>query len=260
LTVSEASATPTWPALTYETLPWQPSEPATGSRTALRRHRGPYQAAVAPEIARTTVLLPSETAAVIDEAGAEIARFDAELGHEIAPFAAVLLRSESAASSKIENLTASARAIAEAELHGHASRNATLIVANEFGAVPRPSPSRLMAGPLARFTESDDDATIESISRVRRLNALTYGHAGPVLHEVQATHSDGRIEVRPSPWLVLLAADTAQCCYRAVMSRWWGEAGLYPGPAEKWLSHVTETAARWEAVLDKLHELPDSWY
>ena len=49
----------------------------------------------------------------------------------IAPFAAVLLRSESAASSQIENLTASARAIAEAELPGvGAKRNAEMIVAN----------------------------------------------------------------------------------------------------------------------------------
>jgi len=68
---------------------------------------------------------------VAEEAAAEIARFDAELGREIAPFAAVLLRSESAASSKIERLTASARAIAEAELHGHTGRNASLIVANQ---------------------------------------------------------------------------------------------------------------------------------
>jgi len=142
--------TPTWPALTYESLPWQPSEPATGSRTALRRHRGPYQAAVAPAIVGVTVLLPSETAAAIDEAGAEIARFDAELGHEIAPFAAVLLRSESAASSKIENLTASARAIAEAELHGHASRNASLIVANE----------RAMSAAIALAERIDGDAIL----------------------------------------------------------------------------------------------------
>ncbi len=43
----------------------------------------------------------------------------------------MLLRSESAASSKIENLTASARAIAEAETLGHSSRrNASVIVAN----------------------------------------------------------------------------------------------------------------------------------
>jgi hypothetical protein len=36
--------------------------------------------------------------------------------NEIAPFAAVLLRSESASSSRIENLTSSARSIALAEL------------------------------------------------------------------------------------------------------------------------------------------------
>lgn len=96
----------------------------------LARHRGPYSAAVVPPIGNTSVRLPSGTAALVDEAAAEIARFDAELGHDIAPFAAVLLRSESAASSKIENLTASARAIAEAEL-GPGKRNASLIVANE---------------------------------------------------------------------------------------------------------------------------------
>jgi Fic family protein len=67
----------------------------------------------------------------VEEAAAEVARFDAELGREVAPFAAVLLRTESAASSKIENLTASARAIAEAELLPDGRRNAGLIVANE---------------------------------------------------------------------------------------------------------------------------------
>ncbi|ORB52364.1 hypothetical protein BST42_15550 [Mycolicibacterium rhodesiae] len=47
-----------------------------------------------------------------ESASREVARFDAELGSDIAPFASVLLRSESAAGSQIENLTASARAIA----------------------------------------------------------------------------------------------------------------------------------------------------
>jgi hypothetical protein len=75
---------------------------------------------VVPEIAKRAVPLPPETTALIDDAAAEVARFDAELGREMAPFAADLLRSESAASSKIENLTASARAIAEAELHPYA--------------------------------------------------------------------------------------------------------------------------------------------
>lgn len=56
--------------------------------------------------------------------------FDAELGGEIAPFAAVLLRSESAASSQIENLSASARKIAEAEVNGSGTEHAEMIVGN----------------------------------------------------------------------------------------------------------------------------------
>jgi Fic family protein len=112
-------------------LPWELDDTVPASRTARRRHRGPYVAAVVPQISKLPVPLAADTAAVIDEAAAEIARFDAELGHEIAPFAAVLLRSESAASSKIENLTASARAIAEAEVQGHGGQNASMVVANQ---------------------------------------------------------------------------------------------------------------------------------
>jgi Fic family protein len=128
--VSDRATPATWPAVSYEERPWRPVD-VPASLTAKRRHRGPYQAAVVPEIAGLAVAIPSDTAAVAEEAAAELARFDGELGREIAPFAAVLLRTESAASSKIENLTASARAIAEAELAGHGGRNASLIVANE---------------------------------------------------------------------------------------------------------------------------------
>nr|WP_244917545.1 Fic family protein [Mycobacterium shimoidei] len=82
-------------------------------------------------IAALEVNLPSAVLADAEEASQEIARFDTELGGEIAPFASVLLRTESAASSKIENLTASARAIAEAEILGTSGRrNAAMIVAN----------------------------------------------------------------------------------------------------------------------------------
>jgi Fic family protein len=119
-----------WPSVAAESLPWDLPERGPVSRTARRRHRGPYEAALVPVIAAQTVHLPAETLAEIDEAGAEIARFDAELGAEIAPFAAVLLRSESAASSRIENLTASARAIAEAELRPGRPGNAPLVLAN----------------------------------------------------------------------------------------------------------------------------------
>lgn len=114
----------------YETLTWDaPTE--AGYLRAAQRQSGDYQAAIPAEIAALEVGLPSHVLAVAEEAGQEIARFDTALGGEIAPFAAVLLRTESAASSKIENLTASARAIAEAESLGNAKRrNAAMIVAN----------------------------------------------------------------------------------------------------------------------------------
>lgn len=108
-----------WPPIRYERLPWHSRyEPGTASRTEMRKHTGPYEAAVVPAIATLDVPLPATTSAAAADAAAEIARFDAEVGAEIAPFQAVLLRSESAANSWIENLTASARAIAEAALGG----------------------------------------------------------------------------------------------------------------------------------------------
>jgi Fic family protein len=120
-------------AVDYETFTWE--FPVVGGYqlsdlSAARRQAGQYRAAIPAQIADLAVRLPSQTLADAEEASHEIARFDVELGAEIAPFSAVLLRTESAASSNIENLTASARAIAEAELGDTSRRNATLIVAN----------------------------------------------------------------------------------------------------------------------------------
>lgn len=121
-------------ALTYETLTREaPVEAGYGlaDLRAAQRQAGKYDAAIPASIAELAVTLPAAVLADAEEASNEITRFDAELGDEIAPFSSVLLRSESAASSNIENLTASARAIAEAEALGDTSRrNATLIVSN----------------------------------------------------------------------------------------------------------------------------------
>jgi len=119
-----------WPPLAWEDVPWASDPHESMSRTARRRHRGPYRAALVPRIHDAELGLPASTSALAVDATAEIARFDAEMGQEIAPFASVLLRSESAASSRIENLTASARAIAEAELTPGSGTNARQIVAN----------------------------------------------------------------------------------------------------------------------------------
>lgn len=74
----------------------------------------------------------------------------------------MLLRSESAASSKIENLTASARAIAEAEL-GQGGKNASIIVANQramtaaIDLADRIDPDAILAMHAALLGASDPD-------------------------------------------------------------------------------------------------------
>lgn len=143
---------PGWPALTYESRPWRSKLPPEAfSRAARARHTGPYDAAVVPPIADRDVVVSPAVSALADEASTEIARFDAELGHEVAPFGAILLRSESASSSQIEHLTSGARAIALAEIGQESKRNAALIVANE----------RAMRSAIALADRLDGDAILQ---------------------------------------------------------------------------------------------------
>ena len=112
-------------------MSWVPGLPADLVPRAVRqRHSGPYRAAVVSPVASSTPRIDGRTAALADEASREIARFDAQVGSEIAPFATVLLRSESASSSQIEKLTAGAKAVAVAELGEGTSRNAISVLGN----------------------------------------------------------------------------------------------------------------------------------
>ena len=140
-----------WPAISYESLPWDLDDRGPISKTQRRRVAGPYEAAITANIANIDALpLPLATQALADDATAAIARFDGSVGTLIAPFASVLLRSESAASSKIEQLTASARAIALAELGVPRANNASQIVAN----------TRAMQAALALADSLDGQAII----------------------------------------------------------------------------------------------------
>lgn len=124
-------------AVSWESLPWEyRSSGFPMNRRERTASRGDYQAAIPALIAPTPVVIDPVTLAASDDARAEISRFDAELtstlpGAEIAPLAGVLLRTESASSSQIENITARAKALALAEL-GMAKygSNATLVAAN----------------------------------------------------------------------------------------------------------------------------------
>ncbi|MFZ0905115.1 MAG: Fic family protein [Mycobacterium sp.] len=141
-------------AVKYETLTCTtPAEAGyqLADLRAAQRQSGKYEAAIPADIADLQVALPAGVLADAEEASNEIARFDAELGHEVAPFSSVLLRTESAASSNIENLTASARAIAEAETLGDTSRhNATMIVSN----------TEAMKAAIALADRIDEDAIL----------------------------------------------------------------------------------------------------
>lgn len=131
MTPQKTAAPGSWPACGSEEAYWTPDPALAHSHRERRQQTGPYRRAVPPFIANAVMAISSTLAAHIEDASIEIARFDAEMGFEMAPYGAVLLRSESTASSRIEHLTATARAIATTEVgQGRAGSNATEIVAN----------------------------------------------------------------------------------------------------------------------------------
>lgn len=145
-----------WPAIGYEEHLWVPSTRATwGVRSEHAGVGTTYRSAVVPPIAGKVPELGLELSRAAENAEQELARFDAELGQQIASFAPVLLRSEAASSSQIENLTASARAIFSAELGAKRSRNAEEITSNTF--------AMRAAIDLARYL------TVDSIREVHRV-------------------------------------------------------------------------------------------
>lgn len=128
---SNAADPARWPSLESEQHPWVSRFNRDDlTRAQLDRIRQPYSSAVVPKIADLSISIPGDLAADIDEATQLLTRFDAEIGPGGLPFASILLRTESASSSEIENLTSGARAIAEAELGERESGNAAQIVRN----------------------------------------------------------------------------------------------------------------------------------
>lgn len=131
MTTDPPSARPAaWPPFGSETVEWQSVDAGYGPRTGRSGRTGPYDAAVPPSIAEASVVLSTSTVALVAEASAEIARFDGETHAATTSYAALLLRTEAASSSQIENLTSSPTAIALAELGWKGRANADEIVAN----------------------------------------------------------------------------------------------------------------------------------
>lgn len=159
-------------AVSWEELPWRGSTsqiPMTRSERASIRPT--YRAAVPARIAELPFQIESAVAAAIDDARAEIARFDVELsalfpGVEIAPLPSVLLRTESASSSQIENITAGAKALALAEAGVvRYGSNAGLVTANVEA--------------MRRALDLADDVNAESILAIHEVLMHGQKHADP---------------------------------------------------------------------------------
>ncbi|WP_262852780.1 Fic family protein [Mumia quercus] len=128
-----------WPAVGWEEHPWTRLPPYGVSRARLRRHSAPYRAAVLPPIADLPVRLDASVLADAEEATAAIARFDAGLSHafgdtealgELGPLSTLLLRTESASSSRIEHVDTDAGQLALAEIGAATTDDARLVARN----------------------------------------------------------------------------------------------------------------------------------
>lgn len=119
-----------WPALTWATHTWTHRDPLASHRARLL-NTGDFRAAVVPAIQGATPPLPPDVHDAATRATQQMLRFDQAAGGLAAmPFAAVLLRGESATSSQIENLTVRARNLSLAGLGLQTSPNAAMVARN----------------------------------------------------------------------------------------------------------------------------------
>lgn len=125
------------PPLGAEVHTWPPRGTGTFSRRELQRQTGTYESAVVAPIADWQPQLPPAVAADVEEATAALAAFDQYAAGRLSgtdrvlgPMSAVLLRTESASSSQIEQITTGARQLALAEIDADARPNAQTVVGN----------------------------------------------------------------------------------------------------------------------------------
>jgi Fic family protein len=182
---SHGAGSGSWPAVGKEEAIWTPDLNIPHSNRERRQQTGRYLRSIPPFITDAELDVPTNLAAEIEEASNEIVRFDAEFGTVLGPYGSVLLRTEAVSSSRIEQLSASARAIATVETGvGGTGGNAEVIVANA-----RAMQSAIeAAGSLDeaailethRILMRDDQPSIAGKWRVEQ-NWIGPGNAGPRL-------------------------------------------------------------------------------
>ena len=125
------------PLAARERRTWRPRDTGYYSRRELQRQTGEYESIVPITLADWRPSIPAELAADLDDATSALIDFDTYADRRLGagdatlgPMAAILLRSESASSSQIENLTSSARQLALAELGEPSAANSRTVVGN----------------------------------------------------------------------------------------------------------------------------------
>jgi Fic family protein len=99
------------------------------SRRQRLASRGSFFATVPAKISDAPIAISSELAAELEYVTGQLVRFDSSMNLS-APLATILLRTESASSSEVEQLTASAKQLAMAEVTGKTTPNSALIMDN----------------------------------------------------------------------------------------------------------------------------------
>ena len=124
-------------AASTETLCWKPRAPEMHSRAEVVRQTGPYDATIPADVAEWDPRISGEDVADIEDATRQLVEFDRHAQHALGtdnpalePMTAVLLRTESACSSRIEQLTTSAKQLALAEIDEGEKANALTVVGN----------------------------------------------------------------------------------------------------------------------------------
>lgn len=120
-----------------EVMTWKPERPELYSRAERTRQTGQYSASIPALISNWSPTLSGSIVAHIEEAMQQVSDFEEHarrlLGQDnpaLGPMRSILLRTESASSSQIERLTASAKQIALAELGEQSRSNSREIVGN----------------------------------------------------------------------------------------------------------------------------------
>lgn len=124
-------------AISSETFDWKPRAPEMYSRAEVERQTGPYEATVTALIADWIPRISGQDSADIEDATRQLVEFDEHARRTLdtespalGPMTAILLRTESASSSQIEQLTTSAKQLALAEIDEGETANALTVIGN----------------------------------------------------------------------------------------------------------------------------------